>query len=47
MLAFGAALIIAGNLGDLLGRKRVFLLGIGLLRRRPAWPAGVARAPPS
>src|SRR5206468_2781083 len=30
MLAFGAALIIAGNLGDLLGRKRVFLFGVGL-----------------
>jgi EmrB/QacA subfamily drug resistance transporter len=27
MLAFAAALIIAGNLGDLLGRKRVFLAG--------------------
>jgi EmrB/QacA subfamily drug resistance transporter len=30
MLAFAAALIIAGNLGDLLGRKRVFLFGVGL-----------------
>ena len=30
MLAFAAALIIAGNLGDLLGRKRVFLAGAGL-----------------
>jgi EmrB/QacA subfamily drug resistance transporter len=30
MLAFAAALIIAGNLGDLLGRKRVFLVGAGL-----------------
>src|ERR671922_2238123 len=30
MLAFGAGLIIAGNLGDLLGRKRVFLFGVGL-----------------
>src|SRR6201997_5328276 len=28
MLAFAAALIIAGNLGDLLGRKRIFLLGV-------------------
>jgi EmrB/QacA subfamily drug resistance transporter len=27
MLAFAAALIIAGNLGDLLGRKRMFLAG--------------------
>src|ERR1700741_4305188 len=30
MLAFAAALIIAGSLGDLFGRKRVFLLGVGL-----------------
>src|SRR5262245_35117960 len=29
MLAFAAALIIAGNLGDLLGRRRVFLIGVG------------------
>src|SRR6266536_4693486 len=27
MLAFAATLIIAGNLGDLVGRKRVFLAG--------------------
>jgi EmrB/QacA subfamily drug resistance transporter len=30
MLAFAAALIIAGNLGDLLGRKRLFLSGAAL-----------------
>ena len=30
MLAFAAALIIAGNLGDKFGRKRVFLLGVAL-----------------
>jgi EmrB/QacA subfamily drug resistance transporter len=30
MLAFAAALIIAGNLGDLLGRKRIFLVGVAL-----------------
>ena len=30
MLAFAAALIIAGNFGDLLGRKRMFLFGAGL-----------------
>jgi EmrB/QacA subfamily drug resistance transporter len=30
MLAFAAALIIAGNLGDRLGRKRVFLFGVAL-----------------
>jgi len=30
MLAFAAALIIAGNLGDLFGRKKVFLCGVGV-----------------
>jgi len=30
MLAFAAGLIISGNLGDVLGRKRVFLAGVGL-----------------
>jgi EmrB/QacA subfamily drug resistance transporter len=30
MLAFAASLIIAGNFGDLLGRKRMFLFGVGL-----------------
>ncbi len=30
MLAFAAALIIAGNLGDLLGRKRIFLFGVAM-----------------
>src|SRR5499427_2206288 len=29
MLAFAAGLIVAGNLGDRLGRKRIFLLGVG------------------
>src|SRR5215831_9740788 len=37
MLAFAAALIIAGNLGDLLGRKRVFLLGAGLFGLASLW----------
>ncbi|MGD0067024.1 MAG: MFS transporter [Streptosporangiaceae bacterium] len=30
MLAFAAVLIIAGNLGDLLGRKRVFGFGVAI-----------------
>jgi EmrB/QacA subfamily drug resistance transporter len=30
MLAFAAALIVAGNLGDLFGRKRVFLIGVAV-----------------
>jgi MFS family permease len=35
MLAFAATLIVAGSLGDLLGRKRIFLGGIALRRREP------------
>jgi EmrB/QacA subfamily drug resistance transporter len=30
MLAFAASLIIAGNFGDLFGRKKVFLFGVGV-----------------
>jgi EmrB/QacA subfamily drug resistance transporter len=30
MLAFAASLIIAGNFGDLFGRKKVFLIGVGV-----------------
>src|ERR1700680_2364378 len=30
MIAFGSFLLLAGRLGDLLGRKRVFLSGVGL-----------------
>ena len=44
MLAFAAALIIAGSLGDLFGRKRVFLLGVGLFGVA-SLGAGLAAAP--
>jgi predicted MFS family arabinose efflux permease len=37
MLAFAAALIIAGNFGDLFGRKKVFLAG-SRCSGWPAWP---------
>jgi EmrB/QacA subfamily drug resistance transporter len=44
MLAFAAALIIAGSLGDLFGRKRVFLLGVGLFGAA-SLGAGLAPSP--
>ena len=30
LISFGGLLLLAGRLGDLLGRKRLFLLGVGL-----------------
>jgi len=44
MLAFAAALIIAGSLGDRFGRKRVFLLGVGLFGAA-SLAAGLAQSP--
>jgi EmrB/QacA subfamily drug resistance transporter len=44
MLAFAAALIIAGSLGDLVGRKRVFLAGVGLFGLA-SLAAGLSQAP--
>jgi MFS family permease len=44
MLAFAAALIIAGSLGDLFGRKRIFLLGVGLFGVA-SLGAGLAQSP--
>ena len=44
MLAFAATLIVAGNFGDLFGRKRVFLLGVGLFGAASLC-AGLAQAP--
>lgn len=44
MLAFAAALIIAGSLGDRLGRKRIFLFGVGLFGAA-SLAAGLAQSP--
>ena len=44
MLAFAATLITAGSLGDLFGRKRVFLCGIALFGLA-SLGAGIAQSP--
>jgi len=33
LIAFGGLLLLAGRLGDLFGRKRVFLIGLGIFFR--------------
>src|SRR5262249_58632112 len=30
LIAFGGLLLLAGRLGDLIGRKRIFLIGLGI-----------------
>ena len=44
MLAFAAALIVAGAMGDRFGRRRVFLFGVGLFGAASlcAWPGPAA-----
>jgi EmrB/QacA subfamily drug resistance transporter len=44
MLAFAATLIVAGSFGDVLGRKRVFLVGVALFGAA-SLAAGVAQTP--
>jgi EmrB/QacA subfamily drug resistance transporter len=44
MLAFAAGLIVAGSFGDLLGRKRIFCLGIGVFGLA-SLAAGLAQSP--
>jgi MFS family permease len=38
-LAFGGLLLLGGRAGDLLGRRKMFIAGLLLFRRR-RWPAG-------
>src|ERR1700686_2570077 len=35
LIAFGGLLLLAGRLGDLLGRKRVYLIGLGIFIGAP------------
>ncbi|MEU8763508.1 MFS transporter [Streptomyces sp. NPDC048659] len=44
LIAFGALLLLAGRLGDLIGRKRVFLAGTGLFTAASVL-AGLAASP--
>ena len=43
-LAFGSLLLLGGRLGDLYGRRRVFMVGLVDLRRSPRCSAASRRA---
>src|SRR5258708_12254539 len=45
LIPFAGLLLLSGRLGDLLGRKRVFLLGLGLFTL-PSLPSGPPFTPP-
>jgi len=38
LISFGGLLLLGGRLGDLVGQRRVFLIGLGSSRPR-RWPA--------
>ena len=43
LLTLGSLLLVGGSLGDVFGRRRIFALGVGRLRRRLARLRGRAR----
>ena len=42
---FGGFLLLGGRLADLLGRRRIFMVGLDRLRASPRWPAASPPAP--
>ena len=44
VLTFGGFLLLGGRIADLLGRRRVFVIGL-VCFRWPRWPAGWRRVP--
>jgi MFS family permease len=43
MLAFAATLIVSGSFGDVLGRRRVFLVGVAAFGARASQPGSPRR----
>ena len=43
LIAFGGLLLLAGRIGDLIGQRKIFLVGLGDLHRRLACSAASRR----